>query len=89
MKQATKNELRCECRRRPLLAMYGLDDKGGIYVHVKIYKSRHIYGEILVLQGIMELRCRECLRWYRLVVPPKGKPQLIETEEPDPVTEVT
>lgn len=82
MKQATKNELRCECRRQPLLATYGLDDRGKVYLHVKVYKARRIFGEILVTKGEVELRCRECLRWYKVTLPREGKPRLIETPEP-------
>lgn len=82
MKQVTKNDLRCECRRKPLLAIFGLDDRGKVYLHVKVYKGRRVFGEILVTQGEVELRCRECLRWYKVIVPARGKPELVETPEP-------
>lgn len=68
--QISKNELRCFCRLEPLLAVYGIRD-GKLYVHVKIYKARRIFGEILVTEGKVSLRCRDCLRWHtvRLVNP--------------------
>lgn len=84
--QRTSNQLRCFCRRQPLLATYGLDDKGKLYVHVKVYKSRRIYGEILITSGDIQLRCRECLRWYKLNIT-SNKPQLEETSEPESVSD--
>jgi hypothetical protein len=83
MKQATRNELRCECRRQPLLATYGLDERGRVYLHVKVFKARRIFGEILVTKGEVQLRCRECFRWYTVTLPVGGKPKLIETPEPE------
>jgi len=46
-----------------LLAVYGIED-GKLFVHVKIYKARRIFGEILVTEGKVKLRCRDCLRWH-------------------------
>ena len=56
-------ELRCECSRRPLLGKAGRDDHGQPFIHVKVYKQRKIYGEIIVTEGSVRLRCRECFRW--------------------------
>lgn len=84
MKQATRNEIRCFCRRRPLLATYGLDDKRKVYIHVKVFKNRRIYGEILITRGEVQLRCRECMRWYTLSIR-EGRPELVETPEPNSV----
>lgn len=75
-----RNEIRCFCARQPLLAIYGID-KGKPYVHVKVYKNRRIYGEILVTKGDIQLRCRECLRWYTIEII-NERPKLIETSEP-------
>lgn len=82
MRTRTKHELRCFCSRGPLLAVYGLDQRGKIYVHVKIYKQNRIYGEILVIEGVVRLHCRECLRWHtvRLVTPTRA--ELVEDSEP-------
>ena len=82
MKRQTQNEIRCFCRQRPLLAIFGLNDKNKPYVHVKVFKNRRIFGEILVTRGDIQLRCRECMRWYRIVIT-DGKPQLVETPEPE------
>lgn len=84
MRQQTKNELRCTCSREPLLAVYGLDDKGNVYVHIKVYKNRRIFGEILIHHGDVEMRCRECFRWYRLVIR-NNHPTLIETDQPEAI----
>ena len=87
MKQATKHPLRCECSRKPILAYYGLTDKGKIYLHVKVYKARRVYGELLVLSGECQMRCRECYRWYTVIIPNAGNPRLVETPEPESVAE--
>lgn len=85
MRQSTKNVIRCFCSRKPLLAMYGLDEKGQIYVHIKAYKGRRIFVEVLFTKGEIEMRCRDCFRWYRLVIK-DNKPKLIEATEPDSVS---
>lgn len=73
------------CSRQPLLATFGIDDRGRIYLHVKVYKSRRIFGEVLVRGGEAQLRCRECLRWYTVLIPPRGDPRLLETPAPQEV----
>lgn len=79
----TRNELRCICcNRQPILAMFGLDEFNRVYLHIKVYKGQRIFGEILVEQGSkIRIRCRECLRWYRIVVG-VGIPKLEESEAP-------
>ena len=85
----SRNELRCFCRRRPLLAVYGLDALGSVYVHIKVYKNRRIYGEVLVMQGSkISIHCRECLRWYTLEVG-TSSPKLVETPPPDSIAQDT
>lgn len=81
----TRNQIRCYCRRQPLLAVYGLRH-GKPYVHVKVYKNRRIFGEVLVTKGDIQLRCRECLRWYRIEIS-EGQPKLVETEHPESISE--
>lgn len=69
--------------RQPILAFYGIDEKGKPYLHVKVFKAKRVFGEILILSGDVQLRCRECYRWYRVQVPTRGRPHLIETPEPE------
>lgn len=86
----TSNELRCFCSRSPLLATYGLDTKGKLYVHVKIYKQRRIYGEVLVTEGRVQLHCRECLRWHTVIIREPGTAALQpEQSAPSVVEEMT
>jgi len=75
--------LRCGCSRRPILAFYGRDRKGALYVHIKIYKARRIYGEVLTTSGNIKIRCRECLRWYTVTINPTANN--VKMEESDPV----
>lgn len=60
------HDLRCECRHKPLLATYGLDREGQLFVHVKVYKGQRIYCEIYLQGGIARLLCRECFRWHHI-----------------------
>ena len=86
----TKHELRCFCARQPLLAMYGVTRENKIYIHVKIYKNKRTFGEILVTEGTVHLRCRECFRWQRVVIVepgtarlrPESRPQALHHDPP-------
>ena len=87
MPRPTSNELRCFCSRNPLLATYGLDKRGRLYVHVKIYKQRRIYGEVLVTEGRVQLHCRECLRWHTVIIRETGTAALQPEQSPPSVVE--
>lgn len=84
----TSHELRCFCNRRPLLAVYGVDEKRKLYVHVRIYKQRRLYGEVLVTEGKVEIHCRECFRWHKITIIKPGIAKLEETEAPAMVRNV-
>ncbi len=75
-----EKELRCFCSREPLLATYGIDKKGKLFIHIKIWKARRIFGEIVAEGGIVKLRCRDCLRWHVINVS-ENKATLQETQE--------
>ena len=79
--RTTKNELRCFCSRETLLAVYGVKDSK-LYVHIKIYKQRRIYGEALITEGKVKLHCRECLRWHTVTLRPPGHAVLEEDTDP-------
>ncbi len=81
-RERSKHELRCFCRTEPLLATYGVDEGGELYVHLKVYKQQRIYGEVVVTHGVVKLRCRECLRWHRVVIRDSDTAALEETPEP-------
>jgi hypothetical protein len=59
-----EKELRCFCGGEPLLATYGIDKLGKLFIHVKIWKARRIFGELVIEVGIVKIRCRNCLRWH-------------------------
>lgn len=82
-----EKELRCFCSRSPLLATYGIDSKGKLFVHVKIWKARRIFGELIIEGGRVKIRCRECLRMHTINVV-GTKASLHETHEELP-TEIT
>ena len=62
-----RKELRCFCRYRPLLGTYGIDNRGRLHVHVKVYKGKVTYAELLVY-GSVKLRCRLCFRWHTVII---------------------
>lgn len=82
-----EKELRCFCRNEPLLATYGVDSKGKLFVHVKIFKQNRIYGEFVCEEGTVKIRCRNCLRWHRVIFRPRAV-SLSETEAPETQTHI-
>lgn len=68
MTARTKHDLRCFCSRSPKIAVYGVTEEGDAYLHVKVYKQGRVFGEVVVTQGIVDLCCRECLRWTKVTV---------------------
>lgn len=60
-------EIRCFCSRTPLLAVAGRNQRTNEpYVHIKVFKQGRIFGEVVVTEGVVRLRCRECLRWHKV-----------------------
>lgn len=69
-------ELRCYCSSRPLLARCGRDPvTGEPWVHVKTWKQKRLYTEVIATGGTVRIRCRECLRWMNVKII-RGAPQL-------------
>lgn len=81
-RRRSQHELRCFCRTEPLLAVYGVDERGDLYIHIRIYKQQRIYGEIYATRGEVKLRCRECLRWHTVVIRGQSRAELKETTPP-------
>lgn len=58
-------ELRCFCVRKPLLAICGTDTKTfQPFVHVKSMRKDNLNAEIVVTEGTVRIRCRDCYRWH-------------------------
>lgn len=70
------------CSLTPLLAIYGADSDGKLYIHVKVYKQGRVYGEILAIEGTVKVRCRECYRWHTVNIKKPGVAELRETATP-------
>lgn len=77
-----EHELRCFCKNKPLLATYGIDRRGKLFLHVKIYKQERIYGEIVVTEGSVKIRCRNCKRWHGVRIVGHYA-ELVRTERPE------
>lgn len=82
----TAHDLRCSCRRRPLLAIYGVDGRGCLYIELKVYKQSTVFGWMVVTlrDGEVKLFCRECHRWYVVTVRPDNVAVLQEIPSPAP-----
>lgn len=64
-------EVRCFCKREPLLAVCGRDAKSGdLFVHIKSVKNQRISTEVVVTSGVVRVRCKECLRWHKIRILP-------------------
>lgn len=83
MRHRTKHELRCFCRGEPLLATYGVDRERRLYVHIKVYKQGKVYGEIIATGGPLSIRCRNCLRWHKVMFRASGSVELEEDKTPE------
>ncbi|URG17379.1 hypothetical protein Mbo2_009 [Rhodococcus phage Mbo2] len=66
MPRDTKERLTCACGRAPTLAFYGYDKNGEPYVHLKVFKQRRVYGEIVARGGVVEIYCPNCERPTRV-----------------------
>jgi hypothetical protein len=48
--------------------MYGVEQTGKLYIHIKIYKQGRVYGETYHTDGTVKIRCRNCMRWHRVTI---------------------
>lgn len=62
-------EVRCTCSRKPLLALCGVDKiTREPFIHVKTWKGKRLYTEVVITSGTAHIHCRECLHWMTLVI---------------------
>jgi hypothetical protein len=79
-------EARCQCARRPLLAVCGRTEKGLGFVHIKAWRGQRLLTEAIITSGIVSVKCRECFRWTRIKITyGTGEPQ---QQEADPEKEI-
>jgi hypothetical protein len=86
-RQPSKQQLRCFCSRKPLLAIWGNDENGRPYIHVRIYKQGRIFGDVVAHGGEVKICCRECVRWHRIVFvgEQSNKAKLEQTAVPEEI----
>lgn len=73
-----RGEIRCFCSRSPLLGVYGVGKDGRAFVHVKVWKQKKLYTELLIKDGEVSMKCRDCYRWYRIFIKPNSPVKLVE-----------
>lgn len=79
--RSDRREIRCFCNRKPLLAVYGMDKSGELYIHIKVYKQSRVYAEVFIsADANVKLRCRECLRLHNVRII-QGIPVIDEESE--------
>ena len=59
--------LTCTCSRQPLLARVGIL-RGAPFLQIKASKSGRSLVDMVVTEGTVVIRCRECLRYHRIKV---------------------
>lgn len=76
-------EIRCPlCNRAPLLATYGFDERGRLFIHVKVFKAKEVKADVYITGGEVTLKCYRCLR-YNTVRIVGLRPILSKTRRPD------
>lgn len=79
----TRHELRCSCHYKPMLATYGIDKKGRVYLHVRVYKADRIYAE-LISYGEIDICCRDCRKWQTINIhQDSARAELSEVDAPE------
>lgn len=63
---ASEVEIRCSCRRHPLLGVGGRDRNGKPYLHVLRRRGGNVEVEVIVVEGSAYITCRECGRRTRV-----------------------
>lgn len=78
----SEREIYCAiCENSPILATYGMDEKGRVFVHVKVFKARQIKADLFVRGGEVTLKCVKCLKYNKILII-GGKPELTKTRRP-------
>jgi hypothetical protein len=81
-KHKSQHQLRCDCATEPLLAVYGVDN-GRLYIHVKVYKAKRLYAELVVTEGTVRIHCRICFRWHKIRIIQPGVAKLEVDRRPE------
>ncbi len=85
-RKKTSYELRCVCSRKPLLAIYGIDERNRAYVHAKAWKQQRLIQEVLLYgpRALIYIHCRDCLRWTRVNLIDGASAPHREVDVPEP-----
>ena len=77
-------EIRCHCRQHSLLGKFAMDDvTGEPVIHIKSWKGGTLYTEVVIVSGVVRIRCRNCYRWHRIRVK-HGAPRLEDAQKSFP-----
>lgn len=74
-------EIRCYCRQHTLLGKFTMeDDTGEPVIHIKSWKGGTLYTEVVIVSGVVSIRCRNCYRWHRIRIK-RGAPRLEDAQK--------
>lgn len=84
MRPRSSYEYKCDCRHHPLLAIYGREEGGALYVHVRVYKNKKLYAEVYTNHDI-KIMCRECKFWREIVIRNRVEPKVVPALKPEAI----
>jgi len=79
----TENPLRCVCSGEPIIAVYGRDKWGKVYLRIKRWKQNRVLCEVVVTEGTVRVHCVRCLRWHKVVIRGADRPDFRLEELPE------
>lgn len=76
-------DIRCPlCERSPILGTYGFDEKGRLFIHIKVWKAKEVKADVYITGGEVTLKCYRCLRFNTVRII-KQRPVLSKTRRPN------
>lgn len=76
-------DIRCFCRRQPLLAVGGADTKNQPFIQIKAVKAGEAIIHAIIHSGSVSIQCRECKRWHKINIRTEIKRERPEDSLPD------
>lgn len=64
---STRHELRCDCASQRLLAHYGRDENGKLYILVASYRAREVRTKVFTNHSV-KIFCASCKRWFSVLI---------------------
>jgi hypothetical protein len=80
--EATSFQLKCICPTKRTLARYGIDEKDNLYLHIKVYKQRRVFAQLVInAPAKLRIQCPACGRWHGIVMR-DDRPHMTDSTRP-------